>query len=99
MVLAIGLMSAGGQTFFYAVAVVLFLLGAVGLKLPNERVRLDSLGLAFFVFVFLWSAAAATSRSTVRTGSAALDAGGYSLRYRGPGFDQRSLAGDPAGSM
>lgn len=60
MVLGIGLMSAGWQTFFFAVAVVLFLLGSVGLKLPNERIRLESLGLAFFVFVFLWNAAAAT---------------------------------------
>mgnify|MGYP001256891305 CR=1 FL=1 len=60
MVLGIGLMSAGWQTFFYAVAVVAFVLGAIGFKVPGERVRLDSLGLAFFVFVFLWNAVAST---------------------------------------
>jgi hypothetical protein len=62
IVASLGLMSAGWQSFFYAVAVLLFLVGSVGLKLPNERVRLESLGLAFFAFVFLWNPFAVATR-------------------------------------
>lgn len=58
--LAVTTLSAGWQTFLFALSLVLFLSAASGLRLPNERIRLDSLGLAVFVFVFFWNALAAT---------------------------------------
>jgi hypothetical protein len=60
VVLGISTLSAGWQTFFFAVAIGLLLLASFGLKTPNERLRLDSLGLALFIFVFFWNALAAT---------------------------------------
>jgi hypothetical protein len=41
---------------FFLIAVVLFVLGAVGWKSVPERVKLESFGLAFFVFPFFWNA-------------------------------------------
>ena len=58
--LGISTLSAGWQTFFYALAVGLLLLASFGFKTPNERLRLDSLGLALFIFVFFWNTLAAT---------------------------------------
>ena len=56
MLLAVDRLSAGWETILYAIAVVLFLAGFFGFKVTGERVRLDSLGLAVFVFVFFWNA-------------------------------------------
>ena len=39
---------------------VVFLAGFFGFKVTGERVRLESLGLAAFVFVFFWNAWAQT---------------------------------------
>lgn len=58
--LGISTLSAGWQAFLYGTALVLFLLDATGLRLPNARGRLLGLGLAVFVFVFFWNAIAAT---------------------------------------
>jgi hypothetical protein len=58
--LAITTLSSRWQTFFFAVALVLFLLHAAGFDQRNARLRLDGLGLAAFVFVFFWNALAAT---------------------------------------
>ena len=58
--LAIGVMSATATAIFYTVAVVLFVLGGIGYKLPNDRIHLMALGLAAFVFVFAWNAWAGT---------------------------------------
>ncbi len=60
MVLGISTLSAGWQTFFYAVSIGFLVLAGIGFKSPNERLRLDCLGLALFVFVFFWNALAAT---------------------------------------
>jgi hypothetical protein len=56
VVLAIDPPSAGWQTIFFGIAVVLFVLGFLGFKITAQRVRLDSLGLAFFAAVFFWDA-------------------------------------------
>lgn len=58
--LAVSRLSAGTETILYLIAVVLFAAGAIGIKPGTERVRLDSLGLAVFVFVFFWNAWAVT---------------------------------------
>jgi len=58
-VLAVDTLSAGWQTILYGIAVLLFLAGFFGFKVTGERVRLDSLGLAVFVFVQFWNAWAA----------------------------------------
>ena len=58
--LAISTLSAGWQTFIYALAGGLLLLDGVGFKAPREGMRLGSIGLALFVFVFFWNALAAT---------------------------------------
>lgn len=58
--LAMTTLSAGWQTFFFAAALILFLLHGVGFDERFPRLRLDSLGLAAFVFVFFWNALAAT---------------------------------------
>ena len=57
--LAISTLDATWQALLYGVAFVLLVLGGIG-WLANERVRLESLGLALFVFVFFWNALAAT---------------------------------------
>ena len=59
MLLGVDSLSAGWQTILFLIAVLLFLGGGIGYKFPGERVRLDSLGLAVFVFVFFWNAWAA----------------------------------------
>ncbi len=56
MLLAVSPLTPGWRTIFYLIAVVLFLVGFFGFKPGTQRVRLDSLGLAFFVFPFLWDA-------------------------------------------
>lgn len=58
--LGVSTLSAGWQTFFYAVAFGLLVLAGIGFKSPSNRLGLDSLGLAMFVFVFFWNALAAT---------------------------------------
>jgi hypothetical protein len=60
VMLAISTLDATLQALLYGAAVVLLVLGGIGLRLGNERVRLESLGLALFVFVFFWNALAAT---------------------------------------
>ena len=59
MLLAVSPLTPGWRTIFFLIAGVLFLVGFVGFKPGTERVRLDSLGLAFFVFPFFWDAWAA----------------------------------------
>ena len=58
--LAITTLSSGWQTFFFATAVVLFVLHGIGFDERTARLRFDGLGLAVFVFVFFWNALAAT---------------------------------------
>jgi hypothetical protein len=60
VLLAVNRLSAGWQTIFFLIALVLFVLGFLGFKVTAQRVRLDSLGLAFFVFVFFWNSWAET---------------------------------------
>ena len=55
VLLAVERLSAGWETVLYGIAVVLFVLGFLGFKVTAQRVRLDSLGLAVFVFVFFWN--------------------------------------------
>jgi hypothetical protein len=56
--LAVGAMSPKAQTLLFLIALVLLVAGGVGWKPGTERVRLESLGLAFFVFVYFWNALA-----------------------------------------
>jgi len=42
------------QFIFYAIALILFLAGGVGLKAGGERAQLVGLGLAAFVFPTFW---------------------------------------------
>lgn len=56
VLLAVARLSAGWEAILYGIAVVLFILGFLGFKVTAQRVRLDSLGLAVFVFVFFWNA-------------------------------------------
>ena len=56
VLVAVDRLSAGWETVLYGIAVVLFVLGFLGFKITAQRVRLDSLGLAVFVFVFFWNA-------------------------------------------
>ena len=60
MLLAVDTLSAGWQTVLYLIALLLFLAGFFGFKVTGERVRLESLWLAAFVFVFFWNAWAQT---------------------------------------
>jgi hypothetical protein len=60
VLLAVNRLSAGWQAIFYLIALVLFVAGFLGFKITAQRVRLDSLGLAFFVFPIFWNAWAAT---------------------------------------
>jgi hypothetical protein len=55
VLLAVDRLSAGWQTILFGIAVLLFLGGFFGFKVTAQRVRLDSLGLAVFVFVFFWN--------------------------------------------
>jgi hypothetical protein len=52
--LALELMGNTWQFIFYAIALVLFIAGGVGLKPGGERVQLVGLGLAAFVFPMFW---------------------------------------------
>ena len=56
MLLAVDTLSKGWETILYGIAVLLFLGGFFGFKVTAQRIRLDSLGLAVFVFVFFWNA-------------------------------------------
>lgn len=56
--LAIAQMSATVQGILFLVAVVLFALAAFGVV---GRINLVAAGLAFFAFVFMWQALAASS--------------------------------------
>jgi hypothetical protein len=60
VLLAVNRLSPGWTTIFFLIALVLFVLGFLGFKITAQRIRLDSLGLAFFVFPFFWNAWAAT---------------------------------------
>ncbi len=55
MLLAVNTLSPGWTTILYLIAIVLFLAGFFGFKVTAQRVRLESLGLAVFVFVFFWN--------------------------------------------
>ena len=55
MLLAVDTLSPGWTTILYLIAIVLFLAGFFGFKVTAQRVRLESLGLAVFVFVFFWN--------------------------------------------
>ncbi|HYV58631.1 MAG TPA: hypothetical protein VFA62_01035 [Acidimicrobiia bacterium] len=54
MLLAVSTLTPGWRTILYLIAIVLFLAGFFGFKVTAQRVRLEALGLAVFVFVFFW---------------------------------------------
>jgi hypothetical protein len=56
VLLAVSTLTPGWTTILYLIAIVLFLAGFFGFKVTAQRVRLESLGLAVFVFVFFWNA-------------------------------------------
>jgi hypothetical protein len=56
VLLAVSTLTPGWTTVLYLIAIVLFLAGFFGFKVTAQRVRLESLGLAVFVFVFFWNA-------------------------------------------
>jgi hypothetical protein len=56
VLLAVDTLSARWTTILYLIAVILLLAGFFGFKVTAQRVRLESLGLAVFVFVFFWNA-------------------------------------------
>jgi ABC-type Co2+ transport system permease subunit len=59
--LAISTMGATPTAIFYIVAVVAFVLAAIGFEGPTGvKVHFIGLGLAAFVFVFAWNALALT---------------------------------------
>ena len=55
MLLAVDTLTPGWTTILYLIAIVLFLAGFFGFKVTAQRVRLEALGLAVFVFVFFWN--------------------------------------------
>ena len=55
MLLAVNTLSAGWTTILYLIAIILFLAGFFGFKVTAQRVRLEALGLAVFVFVQFWN--------------------------------------------
>jgi hypothetical protein len=55
VLLAVDTLSAGWTTILYLIAVILLLAGFFGFKVTAQRVRLESLGLAVFVFVLFWN--------------------------------------------
>ena len=59
MLLAVDPLSAGWKTLVFLIAFMLFVAGGVGYKPWGERVRLEALGLAAFVFPFFWDSWAA----------------------------------------
>jgi len=56
VVLAVEVLSQGWQAILFLIAIILFLAGFFGFKVTAQRVRLEALGLAVFVFVFFWNA-------------------------------------------
>ena len=58
MLLAVSPLTPGWRTIFFLIAGILFVVGFFGFKPGAQRVRLDSLGRAFFVFPFFWDAGA-----------------------------------------
>ncbi|HEY4397617.1 MAG TPA: hypothetical protein VGO28_08075 [Acidimicrobiia bacterium] len=56
VLLAVSTLTPGWRTIFFLIAGLLFLGGFFGFKVTAERVRLEALGLAFFVFPFFWDA-------------------------------------------
>ncbi|HMF03760.1 MAG TPA: hypothetical protein VKH17_03025 [Acidimicrobiia bacterium] len=54
--LAVEVLSQGWQAILFLIAIILFLAGFFGFKVTAQRVRLEALGLAVFVFVFFWNA-------------------------------------------
>lgn len=60
MLLALGTMDPTIQGIFFLVAVVLFVIAAFSYTVPAIKVNLIALGLAFFAFVFMWNAFAAS---------------------------------------
>jgi hypothetical protein len=56
VLLAVSVLSPGWRTIFFLIALILFVVGFLGFKVTAQRIRLDSLGLAFFVFPFFWDA-------------------------------------------
>ena len=58
MILAVDQMDPVVQGIFFLIAVVLFVIAGINLAVP--RVNLIALGLAFFSFVFMWNAFAAS---------------------------------------
>ena len=63
--LAVTALSPKTQTIFFLISVVLLVAGGVGWKPGAQRVKLESLGLAFFVFVYFWNAWAASGSSLI----------------------------------
>jgi hypothetical protein len=59
VLLAVDPLSAGWKTLVFLIAFALFVAGGVGYKPWGERVRLEALGLAAFVFPFFWDSWAA----------------------------------------
>lgn len=57
--LAVSAMSPTVQFVFFLLAVICFVVAALALA-AVERINLLALGLAFFAFVFMWNALAAT---------------------------------------
>jgi hypothetical protein len=58
--LLVDVMGATPRFIFFLVAVVLFILSGIGFKPAGDRVHLVGLGLAAFVFPFMWDALALT---------------------------------------
>jgi hypothetical protein len=58
-VVGIGLMSNTWYFIFYAIALVLFIAGGIGIKAGGERVQLVGLGLAAMIFPLFWDRMAA----------------------------------------
>jgi hypothetical protein len=58
--LAVEVLSSGWRLFFYGIAVILFILAAVGAQPRVPKVNLVAAGLAFFAFPFAWDALAGT---------------------------------------
>lgn len=58
--LALNQMDPTIQGILFLVAVVLFVIAAFSYAIPAVKVNLIALGLAFFAFVFMWNAFAAS---------------------------------------
>jgi hypothetical protein len=60
MLLAIETLSASAQWIIYLIALVCFLLAAIGWDPRGSKVSLLAVGLAFFTFPFFWNNLAAS---------------------------------------